>query len=299
MPLPTSAPEVIIEPRVRDLGGLSVRRVLPSVRCRHVGPVVFLDHMGPVEFAAGTGLDVRPHPHINLATVTYLWEGEIEHKDSLGSRQSIRPGAINWMTAGRGIVHSERTPAALRAGAHRLHGIQLWVALPEEQEQLPPVFHHHSAQSLPRFERAGATIRLLAGSAFGGVSPVPVASPLFYADVELEAGAELELPSEYAQRAAYLVQGSLALGDRVLAEPALLVFHEVIGAEGPARVCAASRARLLLFGGTPLESPRHIWWNFVSSSPARIERAKQDWREGRFPLVPGDEQERVPLPEGP
>ena len=286
--------ESLIEPRRRDLGGLTVRRVLPSVRRRRVGPFVFLDHMGPVEFAAGTGMDVRPHPHINLATVTYLWEGAIDHRDSLGSFQAIQPGAINWMTAGRGIVHSERTPAVLRSASHRLHGTQLWVALPGEREEMAPAFHHHSAESLPRIERARASIRLLLGSAWGSTSPVQTYSPLFYADVALPAGSELELPGEYPERAAYLVQGSLALGaERVLSEPQLLVFHP-----GEATVRAVAETRLLLLGGSPLESVRHIWWNFVSSSKERIERAKQDWREGRFPLVPGDENERVPLPEG-
>jgi len=289
-----AAIELLIEPRVRDIGGFEVRRVLPSVRRRQVGPVVFFDHMGPVEFVPGTGMDVRPHPHINLATVTYLWEGVIDHRDSLGSFQPIRPGAINWMTAGRGIVHSERTPADVRSGGHRLHGVQLWVALPAAREQMAPEFHHHPTESLPLWEQAGCTIRLLAGSAFGAVSPVQVCSPLFYADVALPAGAELELPGEYPERAAYLVQGSLSLPERLLTAPQLLVFHQ-----GPARLRAATETRVLLFGGTPLESPRHIWWNFVSSSLDRIELAKQDWREGRFPLVPGDEGERVPLPDGP
>jgi len=286
--------ETLIEPRARDLGGLTVRRVLPAVRRRQLGPFVFLDHMGPVEFAAGTGMDVRPHPHINLATVTYLWEGTIDHRDSLGSSQAIERGAINWMTAGRGIVHSERTPAVLRSASHRLHGIQLWVALPAEHEEMAPEFHHHSAESLPRIERAGCSIRLLAGSAFGLTSPVRVYSPLFYADVALSAGAELELPGEFPERAAYLVDGSLAIGaERVLSEPQLLVFHP-----GEASVRAVGETRVLLLGGAPLESVRHIWWNFVSSSKERIERAKQDWSEGRFPLVPGDERERIPLPEG-
>jgi redox-sensitive bicupin YhaK (pirin superfamily) len=285
--------DCVIEPRLRDIGGFSVRRVLPFVRRRQVGPFVFLDHMGPVDFAAGSGIDVRPHPHINLATVTYLWEGTIDHRDSLGSFQSIRPGAINWMTAGRGIVHSERTPLALRAGAHRLHGIQSWVALPAEREEMEPEFHHHDANSLPRIERSGLSISLLAGVAFGVSSPVRVYSPLFYADAALAAGAELELPAEYPERAAYLVAGSLSLGGRVFSTPQMLVFHA-----GSVRLHALSEARVLLLGGAALEGPRHIWWNFVSSSRERIERAKQDWREGRFPLVPGDAGERVPLPEG-
>jgi redox-sensitive bicupin YhaK (pirin superfamily) len=289
-----SAIASLIEPRKRDLGGLTVRRVLPSALRRQVGPFVFLDHMGPVQFAAGTGMDVRPHPHINLATVTYLWEGTIDHRDSLGSFQAIEPGAINWMTAGRGIVHSERTPAVLRSASHRLHGIQLWVALPAEREEMAPEFHHHPADRLPRLEREGVSIRLLAGSAFGATSPVQVHSALFYADVALAAGAELELPGEYPERAAYLVEGALAVGaERVLSEPQLLVFHP-----GEARLRAAGEARVLLLGGAPLESVRHIWWNFVSSSKDRIERAKQDWSEGRFPGVPGDEHERIPLPEG-
>jgi redox-sensitive bicupin YhaK (pirin superfamily) len=285
--------DTVIEPRLRDIEGFAVRRVLPFLRRRQVGPFVFLDHMGPAEFVAGSGIDVRPHPHINLATVTYLWEGTIEHRDSLGSLQSIQPGAINWMTAGRGIVHSERTPPAVRAGAHRLHGIQSWVALPAEQEEMAPEFHHHDANSLPRIERAGLSMSLLAGVAFGARSPVRVYSPLFYADATLAPGAELELPAEYPERAAYLVAGSLSLGGRVFSTPQLLVFHA-----GSVRLQARSEARVLLLGGAPLESPRHIWWNFVSSSRERIERAKQDWREGRFPLVPGDAGERVPLPEG-
>src|SRR4051812_36064432 len=199
---------------------------------------------------------------------------------SLGSSQAIEPGAINWMTAGRGIVHSERTPAVLRSASHRLHGIQLWVALPLEHEEMAPEFHHHSAESLPRVERGGASIRLLAGRAFGVTSPVRVHSPLFYADVALSAGAELELPGEFPERAAYLIDGSLTIGaEQVLSGPQLLVFHP-----GQASVRAVGVARLLLLGGAPLESVRHIWWNFVSSSKERIERAKQDWSEGRFPL---------------
>ncbi|HKO91993.1 MAG TPA: pirin family protein [Polyangiaceae bacterium] len=285
----------IIEPRLKDLGGFAVRRVLPSVRRRHVGPFVFLDHMGPSEFAPGNGLDVRPHPHINLATVTYLWEGVVEHRDSIGSHQAIQPGAINWMTAGSGIVHSERTPLSMRAATHRLHGIQLWVALPEQREEMPPEFHHHPASTLPVIESGGVELRLLAGAAFGGVSPVRVHSPLFYADAWLRRGQVLTLPGEYPERAVYLVQGSIECAGAAFDQPRLLAFDGPL----PIQLRATEESRLLLLGGAPLEGPRYMWWNFVSSSKQRIERAKQDWSEGRFPLVPGDERERVPLPNGP
>jgi redox-sensitive bicupin YhaK (pirin superfamily) len=286
---PLAQLETRIEPRARDIGGFGVRRVLPYVRRRHVGPFVFLDQMGPAELAAGTGVDVPPHPHIGLATVTYLWEGEIEHRDSVGSFRTIRPGEINWMTAGQGIVHSERTPAALRAGPHRLHGIQLWVALPREREEMAPEFHHHSAAELPKLEQPGLVIRLLAGAAFGATAPVRVYSPLAYADVEMEPGAQLPLPPEYSERAAYLVQGALQLDGAQLAAPQLLVFHG-----GAARVLAVGKTRLLLLAGEPL-GERHMWWNFVSSSPERIERAKQDWNEGRFPVLHGDPDANRPV----
>jgi len=287
--------DTIIEPRRKDLGGFAVRRVLPSVRRRHVGPFVFLDHMGPTEFAAGSGIDVRPHPHIHLATVTYLWEGVVEHRDSIGSHQSIEPGAINWMTAGSGIVHSERTPLSIRAASHRLHGIQLWVALPADREEMPPEFHHHPASTLPVIERDGVHVRLLAGAAFGQVSPVRVCSPLFYADAWLTRGKELTLPGQYPERAVYLVEGSIECAGAVFDQPRLLAFDGAL----PIHLRANEDARVLLLGGAPLEGPRYMWWNFVSSSQERIERAKQDWSEGRFPLVPGDERERVPLPDGP
>jgi redox-sensitive bicupin YhaK (pirin superfamily) len=288
----TPSIELIVEPRQRDLGGFSVRRVLPTVRRRMIGPFVFFDHMGPAVFPLGEGIDVRPHPHINLATVTYLFEGEIDHKDSLGSHRAIQPGAINWMTAGRGIVHSERTTMAVRQTGQRLHGIQLWVALPAEHEEMEPEFFHHPAASIPSVDLPGVHARILAGSAYGKTSPVKVLSPLFYVDARLDAGAELELPSEHAERAAYIATGSVSCGREIVDEPRLLVFRE--GQRAVLR--ATSDARVLLFGGDPLEGPRHIWWNFVSSSPERIERAKRDWAERRFPLVPGDEEEFIPLP---
>jgi redox-sensitive bicupin YhaK (pirin superfamily) len=285
--------ETIIEGRARDLGGLVVRRVLPSAARRWVGPFVFFDHMGPVEFAPGTGLDVRPHPHVNLATVTYLFEGEIVHRDSLGSHQPIRPGEINWMTAGRGIVHSERTARERRTGGQRLHGIQLWVALPRAHEETDPAFHHHPAAALPELQQRGARIRVLAGAAYGAESPVRTFSPLFYADAALAAGSELALPGEHEERAAYVAEGAVSCGPERAGVGRMLVF-----APGSRAVLRAdSAARVLLLGGAPLDGPRHIWWNFVSSSEERIERAKQDWREGRFPKVPGDDAEFIPLPE--
>jgi redox-sensitive bicupin YhaK (pirin superfamily) len=288
----TPSIELIIEPRARDLGGFSVRRVLPSTRRRMLGPFVFFDHMGPARFAPGEGMAVRPHPHINLATVTYLFEGVIDHRDSLGCHQAIQPGAINWMTAGRGIVHSERTPMAVRQAGQRLHGIQLWVALPAGAEEVEPEFHHHPAESIPAVDLPGVKARVLAGSAYGKTSPVKVYSPLFYVDAHLDAGAELELPSDHPERGAYIASGSVSCGRENVTDPKLLIFH----AGQRAVLRANSDARVLLLGGDPLEGPRHIWWNFVSSSAERIERAKRDWAERRFPLVPGDEEEFIPLP---
>ncbi len=288
----TPSIELIIEPRARDLGGFSVRRVLPSTRRRTLGPFVFFDHMGPATFPPGEGMDVRPHPHINLATVTYLFEGVIDHRDSLGSHQVVEPGAINWMTAGRGIVHSERTPLGARQSGQSVHGIQLWIAFPVEHEQIEPEFHHHPAASIPALDFPGVKARVLLGSAYGKTSPVKVYSPLFYVDAHLEAGAELELPSEYPERATYVAAGSVVCGRETVTEPKLLVFHT--GQRAVLR--ATTDARVLLLGGDPLDGPRHIWWNFVSSSAERIERAKRDWAERRFPLVPGDEEEFIPLP---
>jgi hypothetical protein len=257
-----------------------------------VGPFIFFDQMGPAEFAPSRGIDVRPHPHINLATVTYLFEGEILHRDSLGSEQLIRPGEINWMTAGRGIVHSERTAAEARQQRSRLSGIQLWVALPAAHEETAPEFHHHPSATLPVLDERGVAMRLLAGSAYGERSPVRTFSPLCYLDVEIEAGAALKLPDEHEERAAYVVEGEVGVGGCRFAAPEMLVCaprtEVVISAERP--------ARLMLIGGAPLEGPRHIWWNFVSSSRDRIEEAKRAWAEERFPKVPGDENERIPLP---
>lgn len=294
-PVPRARPvmdRVVIEPRLRDLGGFSVRRVLPAPFHRMVGPFIFFDHVGPAEFAPGAGVDVRPHPHINLATVTYLFEGAMLHRDSLGSAEVIRPGAINWMTAGRGIVHSERTPPEVREAGHRLHGLQIWVALPRAVEEQEPSFHHHPADRLPVVRDGGVEARVLVGSAFGATSPVRAASPLAYVEVALAAGARLPLEPGFPERAVYLVDGAVALGgDRFAAGRMILLARE------DRELRAESAARLVVIAGEPLDGARHIEWNFVSSSRERIEAAKADWRAGRFPLVPGDEQEFIPLPD--
>jgi redox-sensitive bicupin YhaK (pirin superfamily) len=289
----TSELATVIEARSRDLGGFVVGRVLPSAARRLVGPFIFFDHMGPADLAPGRGIDVRPHPHIGLATVTYLYEGEIVHRDSLGSHQPIRPGEVNWMTAGRGIVHSERTGPELRRAGSRVHGLQLWVALPLAHEETQPEFHHHPAQTLPALELGGARIRVLAGSAYKETSPVKVFSPLFYADVAMRAGCELPVPSEHEERAAYVADGVVTCGNERAERGRMLVFAK--GAEMALR--ATTDARVALIGGAPIDGERHIWWNFVSSSEARLEQAKRDWKEGRFPKVPGDEIESIPLPE--
>lgn len=289
-----AAVELEIDGRARELGGgFTVRRLLPSAARRMVGPFIFVDHMGPVQLAAGAGLDVRPHPHINLATVTFLFAGEILHRDSLGSEQPIRPGAVNWMTAGRGIVHSERSPSEARKSGPFVHGMQLWVALPRADEEIAPSFQHHPADTIPLVEVAGARLRVIAGSAYGAVSPVAVRSPLFYVEAALERGATLRLPDEHRGRAAYVVEGAVTTDGKVHRPGAMLVFREGV----PAAVEANEAARVMLLGGAPLDGERHIWWNFVSSSAERIERAKDDWRHGRFDRIPGDDVEFIPLPD--
>ena len=289
----SSAVELVIDARPRQLDTLTVRRVLPAPKRRLVGPFIFFDHMGPADFGVGQGVDVRPHPHIALATVTYLFEGEIVHRDNLGFTQPIRPGDVNWMIAGRGIVHSERTlPEQRRAGA-RLHGIQSWVALPSSEEERAPSFEHHPKASLPRVTARGVELRVVAGSAYGQSAPVTVLSPTLYVAAELEAGAELSVPDEHAERAAYVVEGTVLCDGREHAPSAMLVFRSGAAAS----LTAKSAARVMLLGGAPLDGPRHIYWNFVSSSKARIEQAKDDWRGGRFARIPGDDQEFIPLPE--
>jgi redox-sensitive bicupin YhaK (pirin superfamily) len=287
-----SAIRTLIQPRPRDLGGFSVRRVLPAAGTRMVGPFIFFDHMGPADFAPGTGIDVRPHPHIGLATVTYLYDGALLHRDSLGCVQSIEPGAVNWMTAGRGIVHSERTGEALRASGHRIHGIQSWIALPREAEECEPSFRHHDAASLPDFRLDDARLRVIAGHAFGQRSPVTVLSPTLYVDIRLEAGGSLTLPPEHEERAVYLAEGQASVGGTTLGAGQMAV----LAPGATVRLAAIQDVRAMLLGGAALDGPRHLWWNLVSSSPERIERAKADWAAGRFPKVPG-ETEFIPLPE--
>jgi redox-sensitive bicupin YhaK (pirin superfamily) len=285
--------ELRLQGRPRDLGGLIVRRALPSVPRRLVGPFIFFDHMGPVEFPAGKGIDVRPHPHIALATITYLFEGEIVHKDSLGSDQVIRAGDVNWMTAGRGIVHSERTGPGVRARGGPVHGIQTWVALPKKDEETEPRFEHHPARSLPVVRRPGAELRVLAGTAYGETSPARVLSPTLYVHARLEAGASLAIDEGHEERAVYAAMGAFTCEGSPLLPGAMLVLRP--GAA--VTVLASEPGDLMIVGGAALEGARHIEWNFVSSSLDRIERAKADWREDRFPKVPGDELERIPLPE--
>jgi redox-sensitive bicupin YhaK (pirin superfamily) len=282
-----------IKPRARDLGdGFTVRRALPDAKRRAVGPFVFFDQMGPVRLEAGHGLDVRPHPHIGLATVTYLFEGEILHRDSLGSVQAIRPGEVNWMTAGRGIVHSERTAPELRAAGPALSGVQTWVALPREEEECEPSFSHHAA--LPQWEDGGVTLRVILGDVLGLSSPVPTLSPIVYADIELQATRRFAVPSKHEERGLYVIEGDIAIGSQQAAAGEMLVLtpgSEVV-------VEASTPARVLLFGGAALDGPRHVWWNFVSSRSDRIVEAARDWKDGRFPAVPG-ETEFIPLPELP
>ncbi|MGH8172614.1 MAG: pirin family protein [Rhodanobacteraceae bacterium] len=288
-----NATSLVIEPRLHDLGdGFIVRRLLPFRLRRQVGPFVFFDHFGPVDLAAGRGMDVRPHPHIGLATLTYLYEGAIGHRDSLGVDQVIRPGDVNWMTAGRGIVHSERTPAPERASGHRLHGVQTWLALPLESEDAEPEFHHHAAATLPETERDGVRLRVIAGTAFGMESPVRVFAPTLYVDATFEAGSVLELPTEHEERAVYVLDGELLVDGQLLAPGHM---HVLAGGRD-VEVRAQSDARALICGGAALDGERLLWWNFVASSPDRIERAKAAWGEQRFGTVPG-ETEFIPLPD--
>jgi hypothetical protein len=284
--------ELAIAPRLQDLGGFEVRRALPDARRQMIGPFIFYDHFGPAEFAPGTGMDVRPHPHIGLATVTYLFEGRILHRDSLGSVAEITPGEMNLMTAGRGIVHSERTPPGQRASGQRMLGLQSWIALPRAFEETEPSFQHFDAAALPVVEDAGLRARIIAGAAFGASSPLKTLSEWFYVELRLSAGATAPVDTTYDERGLYLIDGAIEIAGRRFDEPQLLIFRP--GA--PIAIRAMEDARLMLLGGAPLDGPRHLWWNFVSSSKERIEQAKADWREGRFPQTPG-ETEFIPLPE--
>ncbi|HEX4569793.1 MAG TPA: pirin family protein [Dongiaceae bacterium] len=285
--------ELTILPRIRDLGdGFEVRRVLPFAERRMVGPFVFFDQFGPTILRSGAGLDVRPHPHIGLATVTYLLEGEILHRDSLGSRQLIRPGAVNWMTAGRGIAHSERTPEEVRRHDSRIFGVQLWVGLPKAHEETAPAFHHHDAAALPEIAEKGLRLKVIAGSFGATRSPVATFAATLCADAEMAAGTSLALPAEHEERSAYLLSGAIEIGGHRIEPGRLLVFRP---GEGVA-LHAPVATRLLLLGGETMDGPRHLWWNFVSSSKERIEQAKADWKAGRFERVI-DETEFIPLPD--
>lgn len=285
--------DLTISPRETNLGGFSVHRVLPYAKRRMVGPFIFLDHIGPANFQSGKGIDVRPHPHIGLATVTYLFAGEIIHRDSLGSHQAIRPGDVNWMTSGRGITHSERTGQDERSHPHKVHGLQCWVALPQKAEECAPEFFHHTSDTLPELEMGGAALKLIAGSAYTYESPVKIYSPLFFVEAALPAGKHLTLPSEYSERAMYLLKGRVRIGQTIVEAGTMPVFAagETITIE------TETPSHLVLLGGAPLSEPRYIDWNFVSSSKERIEQAKDDWRNQRFGVIPGDDKEFIPLPK--
>jgi redox-sensitive bicupin YhaK (pirin superfamily) len=281
--------EQILDARPREVGGFTVGRVLPAAARRAVGPFVFFDHMGPAD--AQPGFAIRPHPHLHLATVTYLFAGEVMHRDSLGSEQLITPGAINWMTAGTGIVHSERAPAVQTA--RDLHGLQLWVGLPKAVEDSAPAFEHTPASALPQVDDAGAAIRILAGSAFGATSPVRTLSSLFYVEVRLSAGARVPVPAEHVDRALYVAEGTVRAGDTRLEARRMAVFTR---GSTPV-IVAETDARIVMLGGDPLDGPRYIWWNFVSSSQERILEAAHAWRERKFPVIPSDDREFIPAPD--
>jgi hypothetical protein len=282
--------KTILQPEIKDLGGFQVRRSLPNDEQMMVGPFIFFDHPGPAQFPPGQGVDVRPHPHINLATVTYLFEGAILHRDSLGSVQTIRPGEVNWMTAGKGITHSERTPAAERAAGSTLHGIQTWVALPEAAEEIEPSFHHHPATDLPCWKVDGALVKLIAGTACGQASPVQTFSPILYLDIQFPTGGTFVLNAEYSERAVYGL-AEIAIAGTPLAPYRMAVLHPGESVE----ITAGAAGHCMVIGGEPLGA-RHKWWNFVSSRPERIEQAKQAWQAGKFASVPA-ETEFIPLPD--
>lgn len=290
--------ETVIVPRARDLGGFEVRRALPAPRRQMVGPFIFFDQMGPAEFVTGSGIDVRPHPHIGLATVTYLYKGKIHHRDSLGTDQWIEPGAVNWMVAGHGITHSERTDGEIRQRPHDLFGIQTWVALPKDAEDDPAGFQHAARDDLPFLEGEGKEVRLILGDAWGERAPVQTFSEMFYADAVLEAGATIPLPDNHEDRGVYVVEGSITVAGEPYAAGQMMVFRP---GDAMSLRAGAAGARLMMLGGATLEGSRHIWWNFVASSRERIEAAKEawragDWAHGRFRLPPGDEDEFIPLP---
>jgi redox-sensitive bicupin YhaK (pirin superfamily) len=292
-PQTCDALDLVIVPRTRDLGdGFAVRRALPHGKRQMVGPFIFFDHFGPVQFVSGQGMDVRPHPHIGLATVTYLFDGSIMHRDSEGNVQEIQPGAMNLMTAGRGIAHSERTPDVQRANGQKMLGLQSWIALPKDREEIAPTFQHYGAESLPSVQDTGFTARIIAGSSFGVASKVDMVSPWFYVEVSLDEGKSVPLDADHEERAIYVVDGEIEIAGEPFEGPRMLIFRP-----GDRITVRATRpSRMMFLGGTALEGPRYVWWNFVSSSKERIEQAKQDWKSGRFEAVP-DETEFIPLPE--
>ncbi|TNE74251.1 MAG: pirin family protein [Gammaproteobacteria bacterium] len=282
--------ELVIQPRKKDLGGFSVRRVLPTKERQMVGPWIFFDHMGPANFSAGDGINVRPHPHVNLATVTYLFEGEILHRDSLGSIQPIRPGDINLMVAGRGIVHSERERPEVTSTDHTLHGLQLWLALPKDKEEIEPAFLHYPSADIPAIKVQGVAVRVIMGSAYGVASPVETFAETLYMEAHLQQGQSLILPNA-SERAIYVAQGSLDAGGTTIPEFSMAV----LGPEEGVEITALEASRIAVIGGEPFDE-RHMLWNFVSSRADRIQQAKNDWKDGRFPTIPGDDEEFIPFP---
>ena len=285
--------DLVLVPRSVDVGHFAVRRALPHARRRMVGPFIFFDHFGPAEFHSGQGIDVRPHPHIGLATVTYLFDGEIMHRDSLGTAAAIRPGAVNWMTAGHGIVHSERTAPEHRREGEPIHGLQCWVALPAAEEERAAGFAHHDAAALPLVTENGTSVRVVAGEIYGVRSPVETLWETLFADVMVAAGSSLPFDAATEERGAYLISGEVEIAGERFSPGRLLLFHP-----GDAiTITAVTDAHCILLGGAAMDGPRHIWWNFVSSRKERIEQAKADWKQSRFDTVPGDETEFIPLPE--
>jgi redox-sensitive bicupin YhaK (pirin superfamily) len=290
--------ETLIVPRARDLGDFEVRRALPAPKRQMVGPFIFFDQAGPAEFVTGKGVDVRPHPHIGLATVTYLYRGEFQHRDSLGSNQLILPGAVNWMVAGRGVTHSERTSEETRKSRHSLFGIQTWVALPEDKEDVAPSFEHHGKDALPYIENDGVEVRLILGRAFGETAPAQVFSDTFYADATLQPGARMPMPDDHEDRGLYVVEGSIAVAGQAFDAGRMMVFRP---GDHITVTAGENGARVIMLGGATLSGPRYIWWNFVASSQERIDAAKEDWRRGHwgkglFDLPPDDRDEFIPLP---
>lgn len=291
--------ETLIIPRSRDLGGFEVRRALPAPKRQMVGPFIFFDQAGPAEFLSQQGIDIRPHPHIGLSTVTYLYQGEFHHRDSLGSDQVILPGEVNWMTAGKGVTHSERTRPITRQRPHRLFGIQTWVALPEEAEEAAPGFEHWSKESLPYLDAEGKQLRLIVGTAYGETSPVSTFSEMFYIDAVLAPHASLPLPDEHEDRGVYIVEGEVVVAGQTFERARMMVFRP----GDPITITAGPHgARLMILGGATLNGPRYIWWNFVASSKEKIEAAKEawrraDWGSGSFILPPGDDREFAQAPE--